>query len=588
MKKLIFFLSLAAFGQGYVFNPFTNNLDKVGSSGGGSGSAPYTADVTAQTTLTVTAATHGKGTTPLPQSCLNGASSPRTGATCSFTVADNGDVVYTWSPAFTGKVVIDGGGVGADGPAGATGATGPAGPAGAATFTGNAQTGTTYALTSANCGQAITFSNASAVAVSLPSTALADGCTIAVKNIGAGDVTITPLSGTISGASSVVMSTGENSWITSNGTNYESQTVHLTVDSALSITRSRTSQQIGAGASLVTLTGTQSLDNKTLNSPVMVTPALGTPASGVATNITGLPLTTGVTGVLPAANGGAGTVSGLLKANGSGTVSAAVSSTDYAPATSGSSILYGNNAGGFSSVTVGSGLSFSAGTLSNTGGGGSFDPSTTSTCVDEMNYAAIATSTGLGQCNLQFANVTTSAVADMDESGIVTLTTTTSSSGTGSASSLNTSVLFGGAQYSLWSRVRLDTLSDATDTYTVTAGYADSGAVIDGCYIRYSHSINSGKWQGVCTANSVSTTLDLGITVAISTWYKLLVVVNATGTSAEFFVNGTSGGTITTNIPTGAGRQTGIVTRIVKSAGTTARLLNVGFIAQGVTYATAR
>lgn len=57
--------------------------------------------------------------------------------------------------------------------------------------------------------------------------------------------------------------------------------------------------------------------------------------------------------VIGAAYGGAGTVSGLLKANGSGTVSAAVSGTDYAPATSGSAILKGNGSGGFSAAVAG-------------------------------------------------------------------------------------------------------------------------------------------------------------------------------------------------------------------------------------------
>lgn len=120
----------------------------------------------------------------------------------------------------------------------------------------------------------------------------------------------------------------------------------------------------------------------------------------------------------------------------------------------------------------------------------------------------------------------------------------------------NTTTLssFGSAHLSTESLFYLPSLSDGTNRFTIACGLANGPTTVgidnNSIDIRYSDNVNSGKFYGVTRSNAgVETIVDLGVTVAANTLYKVRVEVNATNTEARFFVDGVMLGTSTTNMP---------------------------------------
>jgi hypothetical protein len=207
-------------------------------------------------------------------------------------------------------------------------------------------------------------------------------------------------------------------------------------------------------------------------------------------------------------------------------------------------------------------------------------------CEDELLGKNALTNTS-GACDLLGevgggGGAITAPAGEQGTPGIFQISTSTFSNGAFAIRSGLAVFRFGGGAYTEESRVRITTLSDGTETFTFRSGFLDTSTAeaVDGCFFRYAHVTDTGRWQGVCRNNNTETTTTAGAgpIVSAATWYKLQVAVNATGSSVDFSVDGSSIGAITANIPTGSGRETGFApAAILKSAGTTARTADIDY-----------
>lgn len=167
-------------------------------------------------------------------------------------------------------------------------------------------------------------------------------------------------------------------------------------------------------------------------------------------------------------------------------------------------------------------------------------------------------------------------------------TTSTGAANLAFAKTVNTYTAYGASHQFVEYVFFVTALSDATETYTIQLGMVvgpntSTISANNTVAVRYTHGTNSGKFQGFSRDNAgAESTVDLGTTVATNTLYKLRIELDKGRSEARFYLNGVYAGRVTGNMPNNT--SNGSKAQIVKSAGTTARVLNVVSMNAGAVY----
>lgn len=165
--------------------------------------------------------------------------------------------------------------------------------------------------------------------------------------------------------------------------------------------------------------------------------------------------------------------------------------------------------------------------------------------------------------------------------GVWQLTTGTTSAGRANINLGTSGATFGYAGVMQKWRVGFDTLSSSANRYVVRIGFIDSTTNSDatnGVYFEYDEGTGGNVWRVCTSSNSIRTKTNTSTAIQTSSFDRLWIYVDPFAVQANFYINETAVGTISTNVPNITGRRfTGPGMSIIKTTGTTARNVYVDY-----------
>jgi hypothetical protein len=141
------------------------------------------------------------------------------------------------------------------------------------------------------------------------------------------------------------------------------------------------------------------------------------------------------------------------------------------------------------------------------------------------------------------------------------------------ATSQTLAVNIGGGKIRFRTSVRRPVIEDGTDRWAYRVGFgANTLADIDnGIYFEADlNTHGTTNWRGCAANGGTRTKTDLSVAPGNNTWDILEFVVNAAGTSVDFWVNGIVRATVSTNLPS-TGTSLGVIETTIKTLGSTIR-----------------